>query len=171
MNWKILVAGIAICTPLVWVLATGFGHDPHAIPTVTLGSKASDFDLVDLSGQRVHLADLRGRPVVINFWATWCRPCVAEHAELQAAARTYQGRAVFLGILYGDDPALAREYLARVGSVYPTLVDPAQHTVVDYGVAGVPETFFLDGQGVIVHKVSGAVGAAELTAVLAELVR
>lgn len=171
MNWKVLVAGIVVTTPLVWVLASGFGHDPHAIPTVTIGAQASDFDLVDLSGQRVHLSDLRGKPVVVNFWATWCRPCVAEHEALQTAARRHEGRAAFLGILYGDEPARAEEWLARSGSVYPTLVDPMQHSIVDYGVAGVPETFFIDGEGVIRHKVSGAVSEAEIEAVLQELER
>jgi len=104
--------------------------------------------------------------VVLNFWATWCRPCVAEHRTLQAAAQQHAGEVVFLGVLYGDEPERARRWLAEVGSVYPTLVDPAQRAVVDYGVAGVPETFFLDRRGVIVHKVSGAISAGEIEGVL-----
>jgi cytochrome c biogenesis protein CcmG/thiol:disulfide interchange protein DsbE len=161
MNWKVLAAGAVVIAPLVWVLASGFGHDPRAIPTTTIGAAAADFALHDLDGQRVHLAELAGKPVVLNFWSTWCGPCVHEHPLLQAAARANPD-IVFLGVLYGDDPVRARDYLKRAGSAYPTLVDDSQRIVVDYGVAGVPETFFIDAEGTIVHKVSGAVSQAQL---------
>ncbi len=163
MNWKVLVIGAVLVVPLVWILASGFGHNPRAIPTTTIGSPAADFSLVSLDGEKVRLSELRGEPVVLNFWSTWCGPCVHEHPLLQAAA-TQRKDVVFLGVLYGDDADTARAYLARAGSAYPTLVDDSQRIVVDYGVAGVPETFFIDAEGVIAHKVSGGISQAQLMA-------
>ncbi len=168
MNWKVLAAGALVIVPLIWILASGFGHDPHAIPTTTIGSPAADFALTSLEGDPVQLSKLRGKPVVLNFWSTWCGPCVGEHPLLQAAARQHP-EVVFLGVLYGDEPGRARDYLKRAGSAYPTLVDESQRIVVDYGVAGVPETFFIAADGTIVEKVSGGLGQAQLLAALEKL--
>jgi cytochrome c biogenesis protein CcmG, thiol:disulfide interchange protein DsbE len=168
MNWKVLAVGAVVVAPLIWILASGFGHDPRAIPTTTIGSAAADFSLVSLDGERVKLSALRGQPVVLNFWSTWCGPCVHEHPLLQAAAEQREDIA-FLGVLYGDDADKARAYLQRAGSAYPTLVDDSQRVVVDYGVAGVPETFFIDSQGTIVHKVSGGISQGALMAALENL--
>ena len=168
MNWKVLAVGALVIVPLIWILASGFGHDPRHIPTTTIGSAAADFALDTLDGERVQLSKLKGRPVVLNVWSTWCRPCVSEHPLLQAAARQNPDIA-FLGVLYGDDPDLARDYLKRAGSAYPIVVDDSQRIVVDYGVAGVPETFFIDADGTIIEKVSGAVSQAQLAAALEKL--
>lgn len=158
MNWKVLGAGALMVVPLVWLLAQGFGRDPRALPSVLEGRRAPDFSLVTLEGEPVSLASLKGKPVVLNFWATWCTPCAVEHPTLLEAARRYEPRGVvFLGVLYGDEPDKARDFLTKRGAAYPTLVDPEQHTAIDFGVAGVPETFFLDGNGQIVRKVSGPV--------------
>ncbi|MCK6515908.1 TlpA family protein disulfide reductase, partial [Myxococcota bacterium] len=72
MNWKVLGAGFLVVAPLVVVLASGFGRDPKALPNVMEGREAPAFSLSDMDGQAVSLAGLRGRPVVINFWASWC---------------------------------------------------------------------------------------------------
>jgi cytochrome c biogenesis protein CcmG/thiol:disulfide interchange protein DsbE len=168
MNWKVLAVGAVLVVPLVWILAKGFGHNPRAIPTTTIGAPAADFALTSLDGERVQLSKLKGKPVVLNFWSTWCGPCVHEHPLLQAAAQQNPD-IVFLGVLYGDEPARAKDYLKRAGSAYPTLVDDSQRIVVDYGVAGVPETFFIDADGTIVHKVSGAVSQGQLLAALEAL--
>ena len=168
MNWKVLAAGAIIVVPLIWILGSGFGHDPRAIPTTTIGTTAADFALVSLDGDEVRLSSLRGKPVVLNFWSTWCGPCVHEHPLLQTAAHQNPD-ITFLGVLYGDEPDRAREYLKRAGSSYPTLVDDSQHIIVDYGVAGVPETFFIDAEGTIVSKISGAVSQAQLSGALEKL--
>lgn len=158
MNWKILAAGGLVVIPLVWVLAEGFGRNPRALPSVLEGKPAPSFALETLDGEKVSLADLRGSPVVLNFWATWCTPCLQEHPLLLEAARRYTSRGVtFLGVLYGDEPPAARTYLKKHGSAYPTLLDPAHRTAIDYGVGGVPETFFIDRNGQVVLKVSGPV--------------
>lgn len=158
MNWKVLGLGAALVTPLVWVLAQGFGRDPHALPDVMSGKQAPPFSLVTLDGDPVSLEALRGQPVVLNFWATWCGPCAQEHPYLLSAADAWKARGVvFLGVLYGDEPEKARAFLEKRGQAYPTLVDPDQHTAIDYGVAGVPETYFLDREGRIAYKATGPV--------------
>ncbi len=163
MNWKILLGALLVIVPLVWLLATGFGHDPRALPSVLEGKPAASFTLPDLDGGTVSLESFRGRPVVLNFWSTWCVPCVSEHPVLQAAARGEgPDGIVFLGVLYGDEPERARRYLARAGSAYPTVVDPTGAVIVDYGVGGVPETFFVDRRGVIAAKFTGPLDAASL---------
>lgn len=164
MNWKLLAAGLGLTLPMIWVLAKGFGHDPHELPSMLEGRQAPGFTLQTLDGQKtMKLADLQGQRVVLNFWATWCVPCAQEHAGLQEAARLSAGEGVqFLGILYADDPAKATKYLERMGSGYPHLLDPDQKTAMDYGVSGVPETFLLDQQGRILEKYVGPVTANQL---------
>ena len=158
MNWKILVPGLGIVGLLVAVLAAGFGKDPREIPFTLEGRPAPDFTLTDLDGTSWTLSALRGHPVVLNYWATWCSPCVEENPALQRAAKRYTADGVmFFGVLYGDEPSRAKQYLARSPSVYPTLVDPEQRSLIDYAVGGVPETFFIAKDGSIARKVVGVV--------------
>lgn len=151
----LLLAGLAGTALIVALLGSGFGKDPHAIPTVITAQPAAPFRLVDLDGKPVALADYAGKAVVLNFWSTWCLPCKVEHPLLQQAARLYGDRVVFLGVLYSDTPDKARAYVARAGAAYPTLVDPNGRTAIDYGVTGVPETFFISPDGVVQHKHAG----------------
>jgi cytochrome c biogenesis protein CcmG, thiol:disulfide interchange protein DsbE len=163
VNWKVLAVGAALVVPLVVLLAQGFGKDPHALPDVMTGKAAPPFALVTLDGLPVSLDAARGKPVVLNFWATWCGPCVGEHPELMQAAAQFGPRGVvFLGVLYGDDPLKAQAWLDAKGSAYPTLMDPDQRVAIDYGVAGVPETFIVGPDGMLLHKIVGPVTASQL---------
>ena len=125
MNWKVLLSGLFGIGLLISVLAVPIlkGTDPHALPSVMEGRKAPAFALKSLDGQAWSSDTLLGKPVVLNFWATWCGPCAQEHPVLLSAARKYPD-VVFLGVLYGDEPVKAQRYLAKAGAVYPTLVDP-----------------------------------------------
>lgn len=168
-NWKILLAGLLLVLPLVAVLASGFGRDPKGVSNALEGKAAGDFALDTLDGERFHLGSQKG-PVVLNFWATWCQPCLQEDDHLQRAAATYGPQGVrFLGVLYQDDPAKARPFLKRNGSIFPTLLDPDGRTSIDYGVAGVPETFVIRADGTIARKFTGPVSFGELAAALEPL--
>ena len=168
VNVPILVGGLALAVALVALLASGFGRDPHALPSMLESHPAPPFALVDLDGKPWDLASLRGRPVVLNFWSTWCQPCKLEHPLLQEAARATP-EVVWLGVLYGDEPEKARRFLASGGSTYPTLVDPEGRVAIDYGVTGVPETFFVDADGVILRKVTGPLSGPALAELLGRM--
>lgn len=164
----ILVVGLLAVATLVAVLASGFGHDPRALPSAMVDKPAPAFDLMTLDGERVSLEDLRGRKIVLNFWSTWCQPCKLEHPVLnQIAARQGPDGAVFLGALYDpSEPDQARTYLKRHGNEYPILFDPTGRIVVNYGVGGVPETFFISTEGIIAYKWSGALDGRTLLTLL-----
>jgi len=153
VKWPILLVGLVLIVGLVMVLASGFGKNPNALPDARTGDRAPAFALGDLDGERWTLEELSGRPVVLNFWATWCGPCKLEHPLLLSAARAYPD-VVFLGVVYSDEPGKARRYLDEQGSAYPHLVDPDGRVALDYGVGGVPETYFIDRSGMIVQKVA-----------------
>ena len=173
MNQRVLAVGLVAIGALVALLAAGFGRNPSAVPFVLQDRPASPFQLERLGGgDPLGLESLKGSPTVINFWSTWCVPCKVEHPVLQAGARKYAARGVqFVGVLYGDEPEAAQRFLQRSPSVFPTVLDPGGRMAVDYGVAGVPETFFLDADGRIIRKVAGAVSAPVLVETLDAILR
>ncbi len=169
MNRTALILGALFVVPLLAFLAVSFRYDPRAIDSPLVGQPAPTFTLADLDGTVHRLADSRGRPVVINFWATWCQPCVVEHPVLVAGARHYSGRVDFIGIVYQDQPDLIRQFIAERGSWGPALIDPGSEVAIAYGVYGAPETFFLDSEGTIVEKSTGLVTPQVLERILGQL--
>jgi cytochrome c biogenesis protein CcmG/thiol:disulfide interchange protein DsbE len=150
-----VAAAFAAIGLIVFVMAKGFGNDPHAVPFLLAGKPAPNFTIKRLDNDAtVSLSDFKGKPVVINFWATWCGPCQTEHPVLDWAAKTYGDRAVFLGIVFEDNEQNTKKFLARNGWSFVQLFDPKSTVAVDYGVSGVPETYFIDRAGIIHHKVA-----------------
>jgi cytochrome c biogenesis protein CcmG/thiol:disulfide interchange protein DsbE len=174
MNWRRSAAGAAIAVPFVALLAFGLTRDPRAIPSPLPGRSAPDFRLAvmrpgDYPAARIPrdtaaLSDLRGQVVVLNFWASWCLACRDEHAALSAVAREYAGRGVqFFGPVYNDSPTNAARWIeAMGGQAYPSLLDPGSRTAIDYGLYGVPETFFIARDGTVAYKHVGPVTEALL---------
>ncbi|GAA5532701.1 TlpA disulfide reductase family protein [Deinococcus aluminii] len=123
-----------------------------------IGKPAPDFTLTSLDGTRVSLATLKGRPVVLNFWASWCGPCREEaplFRELSERQGAGQGLAV-VGILFSEtNERSARDFIREYALAYPTLKDPGINTGVNYGVSGVPETVFIDQGGIVRHMDRG----------------
>lgn len=155
INKRVLVVGAAIVLPLIAVLVANLGRDPHMVRSPLVGRPAPAFALPPVGGgSLVRLESLRGKPVVINFWATWCVPCFEEHAALNAAARGLRD-VQFLGVIYEDEEPRTEAFLKEKGNAYPSLMDPEGRTAIAYGVFGVPETFFIDAEGRIVEKYVG----------------
>ena len=169
INGKVVAIGAAITLPLLVVLAVSLKFDPREIPSPLIGTQAPVFELVSLDDETVNLAELRGKPVLINFWATWCQPCIAEHPVLIDGARRYRDRAHFLGVIYQDEREKIERFMAVRGRWGSTLVDPDSRVALAYGVYGAPETFILDRDGKIVEKVTGAMSPGHLDAVLRPL--
>jgi cytochrome c biogenesis protein CcmG/thiol:disulfide interchange protein DsbE len=115
-----------------------------------------------LEDGRVGLSELRGYPVVVNFWASWCLPCRDEAPAFRAAAQRYAGRVAFIGIDNQDLKSAARRFLDRYRVNYVSVRDGSDHTYIAYGLTGVPETYFLDRRGRAVRHVVGAVSQLEL---------
>jgi thiol-disulfide isomerase/thioredoxin len=135
-------------------MAWGLAHPASRPADAVLGKTAPDVVVQGLDGVPASLSGLRGRPVVLNFWASWCAPCRQEEAPLKAAAQRWQGRVAFLGVDFRDSPAAARATQDRVGYPYP--VGPAASGIpAAYGVNAPPQTFFLDGDGVVVARFIG----------------
>jgi cytochrome c biogenesis protein CcmG/thiol:disulfide interchange protein DsbE len=171
INKPVLAVGLGFVVPLLFVLVMNLGRDPHAVRSPLVGRPAPPFTMTPVGGGApVTLESLRGKPVVLNFWATWCAPCMQEHPALQSAAGS-RTDAVFLGVVYQDEEARIREFQRRFGSAYPSLVDPDGKTAIAYGIAGVPETFFIDPKGTIVAKVSQALSLDDIQRHLAQAAR
>jgi cytochrome c biogenesis protein CcmG/thiol:disulfide interchange protein DsbE len=163
MNRRVVAAGALIFLPLLVILLIGLGRDPSRIESPLIGSTAPPFVLESLNGsETVSLERLRGSPVVLNFWASWCGPCFEEHPVLLAAARAYEPRVRFLGIIYDDTIENATAYLREEGDAFPALSDPGGRMAIAYGVFGVPETFFIDASGSIMAKHQGPLSREDL---------
>ena len=155
MNRTVLLVGVIIAAVLLGVLFLGLGKNPNEIRSPLIGRPAPAFALREVgTGRTVDLSQLKGTPVILNFWATWCGPCWEEHPVLVANARTLPN-VRFLGVVFQDSEEKILSFLRQRGSSYPTVVDDQGKTAIAYGVGGVPESFFLDANGVIVAKYSG----------------
>ena len=182
MNWKRASVGIATAIPVIALLAWGMTRDPRDIPSPLPGKAAPSFALQVFApgqaplarpvGDTVRLADLRGQVVVLNFWASWCLSCRDEHATLSEVARHYAGKQIhFLGVLYNDEPENGTAWIKEMGGQsYASLNDPGARTAIDYGLYGVPETFFLDVHGQVAYKLTGPASAAMLAHVADSLI-
>jgi cytochrome c biogenesis protein CcmG, thiol:disulfide interchange protein DsbE len=157
---------------------------PHLVSEVKAGNTplAPDFDLPvlwshretwpaklrgALADGRVSLRELRGYPAVMNFWASWCVPCKAEAPRLVASARRHAGEVVFLGLDVQDFKGDALSFLERYDTNYVSVRDGGSSTYANYGLTGLPETYYLDARGRIVDHAVGEISPEELEAGIA----
>jgi cytochrome c biogenesis protein CcmG, thiol:disulfide interchange protein DsbE len=157
-RWLAIAAVVAVAAT-GGVLGARFGTDPTLVASPLLGRPAPRATLPPLDGGgQVSLEALQGQVVVVNFWASWCAPCRAEHPDLVAAAAAYRAAGVrFVGVVYQDTPQAARRLLEELGrgQGYLYVTDPGSRAAIDFGVFGIPETFFIDRRGTVVAKITG----------------
>lgn len=131
----------------------GFGINAVGKAAALKARPAPDFEVDSFGGGQMRLSELRGRTVVLNFWASWCPPCREEARTLAAAAEAYAGRGVtFLGINVWDSDADARAFLERYDVRYPNGPDGQGKIAVEYGLTGLPETFLITREGLLAKK-------------------
>ena len=147
------------------LLASGLGRDPQTLPSELVGDRAPAVALPSLEGDgTIDLASFQGQVVVVNFWASWCVECRQEHPALLAAWDRYRDRGVvFVGVDFEDTVADARAYAADMGGDWPLVTDPGSRAAIAFGVFGVPETYVIDADGMVVAKRVGAVDYLWLT--------
>jgi len=157
------VIPVVVVVGLMWAFAVFLQQGPPGfLPSVLVGKPAPEFTLPPLDAQaqgftREELA--QGRPTVINFFASWCTPCRVEHPTLQAMAA--RGDIILYAIDYKDDPEKARAFLNELGNPFGKINEDRDGRVaIDFGVTGVPETFVIDGNGMIKAHYSGPLSNA-----------
>jgi len=170
--WIRLGLIISIVGGIAGLLAYGFTRDSRYIQSPLIAKDAPSFTLPLFDGRTLTLKDLRGKAVLLNFWASWCVPCRAEARALESAWQKYKDRGVvFLGVSIQDKEEDARAFMKEFGITYLNGRDSSGEIAVDYGVWGIPETFFIDPEGRITYKHAGEIRAQTVTAKLDEALR
>lgn len=148
---------VGMIVALLVLLGIGLRLDPTEVPSPLIGKPAPEFDLPTLDdGGRLTSAVLLGEPTLVNYFASWCTPCLAEHPLFMRLAR--EGEVRLLGISYKDTPEDTARWLARYGNPYVAVArDAVGSTAIDWGVYGVPETYLVDAEGTILHKHVGPI--------------
>ena len=173
MAWA-AIGGAAVFLVVAIVFANRFGTDPTLTASPLIGEAAPTdaIALQDGSGE-VSVADFAGGITVVNFWASWCTGCRNEHDALTTAADAYSEFDVqFLAINYQDNPSDAAAFLSELGVSEETVyaVDEGSATAFEWGVLGLPETFFVDRTGTVVGKVSGPVSYGLLSQTIDQII-
>ena len=151
---------VMLVITLVSVLTSGLvmaGCSPSSAQGVEVGNLAPDFQLQNLDGQTVSLGNLQGKPVLINFWATWCPPCCSEMPYIQEIYEEWSGKGLeVLAINIGESSSKAEEFMQSNDLSFTVLLDTKQDVAQRYNITGIPTTFFIDKDGIIQDKVIGA---------------
>jgi cytochrome c biogenesis protein CcmG/thiol:disulfide interchange protein DsbE len=167
-----LVASVVIAVLvalLVVVLATRDSSNERSTQSPLIGKIAPTVAGTTIAGEEVSATDLRGRWVVVNFFASWCVPCLEEHPELLAfdAAHRAEGDAALVGVTFDNKTEDAREFFEEHGGTWPVIDDPENSIGVAFGVAQVPETFVIAPDGTVVQRYAGKVTRAALDQLIA----
>ena len=137
-----------------------------SVPTEQGGEAAADFTVTDMDGNKVSLSDLKGTPVVVNFWASWCQPCRSELADFDEAAAAYGDRGRFMMVNLTDGQQETAESVAAFmkenGYTFPVYLDTEMDGAAAYGVSSIPRTIFIDGEGNVAADQTGTISGQRL---------
>ena len=172
MPWRRLTFTVLIIAPLLALFAYGFMRDARYIRSPLIAKPAPPFTVTLFDGTTLDSRSLKGKAIFLNFWASWCPPCRAEARDLEAAWRKVnEENVVYIGVALQDTDENARAFLKEFHITYPNGRDESGKISVDYGVWGIPESFFIDSQGRITYKHTGGIRAALVESKLAEALR
>jgi peroxiredoxin len=156
-GWMMLVAAslLVLGVLLVIVQVRGSKAAPEIRPEV--GYLAPDFSLPSLGGQTVRLSDLRGKAVLLNFWATWCAPCRLEMPTMDKAYQEYKSRGLeILAVsLDAGSNSVVKHFMQELKLDFPVLLDPDMEVLRLYRMVGIPASFLIDKQGIVRHREAG----------------
>lgn len=180
MNKRLGIVLVIVSTVALVIAGCSSSPAPQAsAPSVTsspiegvqVGNLAPDFQLPNLDGEALSLNELRGKPVILNFWATWCRPCVTEMPYLQEIHEEYSDEGLMLlAIDVNESPSQVEEFLQNNNLSLPVLLDIDGAVTKKYRIQVIPTTFFIDGDGVIQEKRMGAfINAAQIEKQLSKI--
>ncbi len=162
MRRAIPLLAVALVAGLIVYEVASAGSDPAPQPAPPLPSAV-------LQPPRTTLAGLRGKPALINFWASWCEPCREEAPELERLNRSLHGDARLVGVDYTDKPDAAKRFIAKYGWTFPILADPDGIYGARYRFSGLPTTIVLDSRGRIAATLRGPQTAADLRRALSSV--
>jgi cytochrome c biogenesis protein CcmG/thiol:disulfide interchange protein DsbE len=172
MAWRRLTLTALLIAPLLALFAYGFMRDARYIRSPLIAKPAAPFTLTLFDGTTLTLESLRGKAVFLNFWASWCPPCRAEARDLESAWRKVKDEnIVYIGVALQDTDENARAFLKEFDVTYPNGRDDSGKIAVDYGVWGIPESFFIDPEGRITYKHTGGINAATVEIKLADALK
>jgi len=181
---SMIIGAVFVVVALLFlaILWRGLHSDPTKVPSALLNKEAMNFEVKWIQGQEhmatpraegFSLADFKGRPMILNFWASWCYSCQAEASDFEAFWQRYKDKGVVVaGIAIQDSPEAALGFARKYGKTYMLGLDAEDgKAAIDYGVTGVPETFFIDKTGRVIHKEAGPVTSELLAKYTEELLR
>ena len=147
-RWSLPLWAVPVLALLYW----GLGQDQRRLPSALEGREAPAFRLANLydPSDSLSLDDLEDKVVVLNYWASWCIPCISEHPVLVQLREHYDPDEVALvGVLFQDAPENGKRFIEELGGEWPLVLDPGSRTAIEYGVYGVPETYFIGADGIV----------------------
>jgi peroxiredoxin len=170
-RWTWLFVALLVLGPS-WLWTSRVPAEAQSVnlnPDPAVGRPAPDFALTTLDGKGFRLSDLHGKPVVINFWATWCAPCRNEMPSLQTAANRFDDAIVVVGVDQGEDAQTVQAFVDELGVTFPIPMDTQMVVSERYNVKGLPTTFFVDADGVIRHLWVGEMNSVILAEGIAKV--
>jgi cytochrome c biogenesis protein CcmG/thiol:disulfide interchange protein DsbE len=164
LRWNTLILVVLLVgVGWIWMNRAPGGKTQAYTEAPAIGYVAPDITLTDTDGRTFQLSGLRGRPVVLNFWATWCPPCRAELPELQAASQRLAGQVAIVGVNQGEAPAEVQAFAQQQGLTFQIPLDTQMEASRLYLVRNLPTTFFIDRSGVIREMQVGPLTEATLS--------
>jgi peroxiredoxin len=168
----LFIAGGLLLVASIGLLLVNQSPSASSIELAQKGQALSDFSLNNLEGKTVHLSDYAGQVVLVNAWATWCPPCVAEMPDLQAYYQAHRAENfIILGINAGDSLSTASAFASQKGITFPILLDPNVNLLTNLGVHSFPTSILVDADGVVKNIHVGMYTAEELDAEITPYLR